>query len=116
MGEPLCFAAFGPLAVPAFFLALLPSSPYRTLVGPTVWWASVLVGITTAIILFCSHFHQLEDDRAIGKMSPVVRLGTTARAVQVSELGGSLEFNKLHADSQSCISFFLPFAGCVPCL
>jgi 1,4-dihydroxy-2-naphthoate octaprenyltransferase len=38
--------------------------------------ASVIIGITTSIILFCSHFHQVEDDLKAGKKSPIVRLGT----------------------------------------
>ena len=36
---------------------------------------AVLVGCTTAFILFTSHFHQEDGDRAAGKLSPVVRLG-----------------------------------------
>lgn len=43
---------------------------------PTVLGAAVLVGITTALILFCSHFHQIDGDLSVGKMSPLVRLGT----------------------------------------
>ncbi|KAL2576137.1 hypothetical protein AAZV13_16G057950 [Glycine max] len=42
----------------------------------TVLSASILVGFTTSLILFCSHFHQVEGDREVGKMSPLVRLGT----------------------------------------
>lgn len=45
---------------------------------------SLLVGITTTTILFCSHFHQIEGDRAHGKMSPLVRLGGE-KATQVRE-------------------------------
>jgi len=45
----------------------------------------VVVGITTTIILFCSHFHQIADDKAANKMSPLVRLGT-ANAVKVLHL------------------------------
>jgi len=37
---------------------------------------AVLVAFPTAVILFCSHFHQLEDDKRAGKRSPIVRLGT----------------------------------------
>jgi 1,4-dihydroxy-2-naphthoate octaprenyltransferase len=37
---------------------------------------SGLVGITTTVILFCAHFHQVEGDYAHGKMSPLVRMGT----------------------------------------
>ena len=43
---------------------------------------SVIMGITTSLILFCSHFHQIDDDKAANKMSPLVRLGT-ANGVKV---------------------------------
>ncbi len=46
------------------------------------WAAATIIGLSTAIILFCSHFHQVEDDLAAGKLSPIVRLGT-ARGSQV---------------------------------
>ncbi|KAJ4796547.1 hypothetical protein LUZ62_047793 [Rhynchospora pubera] len=75
LGEPLCFAAFGPFATTAFYFAsgtgVLPFDA-------TVLSASVLVGLTTTLILFCSHFHQIEGDVAVGKMSPLVRIGTEA--------------------------------------
>ena len=51
-------------------------------VPDAVWAVSVVVGITVTSVLFCSHFHQIEGDRAAGKMSPLVRLGAS-RAVQV---------------------------------
>ena len=85
LGEPLCFAAFGPLATGAFYLALasgvpggsvwggLPAAP--SLAQPGVMGVAALVGLTTTAILFASHLHQEEGDRAAGKMSPVVRLG-----------------------------------------
>ena len=84
LGEPICFAAFGPLAVGAFYLALaagtggsvwmgLPAVP--SLGQPGVMGAAALVGLTTSAILFTSHFHQEDGDRAAGKQSPVVRLG-----------------------------------------
>lgn len=38
--------------------------------------AAMLVAVPTTIILFCSHFHQYDDDKRAGKMSPIVRLGT----------------------------------------
>lgn len=52
-------------------------------IDPPILVASVLVGITTAAILFCSHFHQIEGDRAALKMSPLVRLGNTTRGFHV---------------------------------
>ncbi|KAK7319450.1 hypothetical protein RJT34_04171 [Clitoria ternatea] len=77
LGEPLCFAAFGPFATSAFYLlqgsaSVMGHSP----LSGTVLSASVLVGFTTSLILFCSHFHQVEGDEEVGKMSPLVRLGT----------------------------------------
>lgn len=38
--------------------------------------AALLVATPTTIILFCSHFHQYDDDKRAGKWSPIVRLGT----------------------------------------
>ncbi|XP_027161784.1 2-carboxy-1,4-naphthoquinone phytyltransferase, chloroplastic isoform X1 [Coffea eugenioides] len=76
LGEPLCFAAFGPFATTAFYL--LQSRTCELPITGTVLSASILVGLTTSLILFCSHFHQVKDDMAVGKMSPLVRLGTRA--------------------------------------
>ncbi|XP_008804768.2 2-carboxy-1,4-naphthoquinone phytyltransferase, chloroplastic isoform X2 [Phoenix dactylifera] len=82
LGEPLCFAAFGPFATTAFYFTnrskyLTSGLSHLPLTG-TVLSASVLVGLTTTFILFCSHFHQIDGDRAVGKMSPLVRIGTRA--------------------------------------
>lgn len=58
-----------------------------------VWAASALVGVTVAAILFCSHFHQIEGDRAAGKMSPLVRLGpTNGMQARVMHVGCSVLF------------------------
>ncbi|XP_028063509.1 2-carboxy-1,4-naphthoquinone phytyltransferase, chloroplastic isoform X2 [Camellia sinensis] len=73
-GEPLSFAAFGPFATTAFYL--LQSSTSELPITGTIVSASLLVGFTTTLILFCSHFHQVNGDRVVGKMSPLVRLGT----------------------------------------
>ncbi|KAL7599683.1 hypothetical protein Lser_V15G24384 [Lactuca serriola] len=77
LGEPLCFAAFGPFATTAFYL--LQGGGIRAEMLPittTILSASLLVGITTSLILFCSHFHQIAGDKAVGKFSPLVRIGT----------------------------------------
>ncbi|KAI5661368.1 hypothetical protein M9H77_20691 [Catharanthus roseus] len=74
LGEPLCFAAFGPFATTAFYL--LQSKTSEVPITGTVLSASLLVGLTTSLILFCSHFHQVDGDQAVGKFSPLVRLGT----------------------------------------
>lgn len=108
LGEPLCAAAFGPLATTAFYLAQLPPPPAITItttaaapaaaaaaaaasgaavpVPAVVWAAAAVVGATTASILFCSHFHQIEGDSAAGKRSPLVRLGHQS-AAEVLRLG-----------------------------
>eukprot|EP00268_Persea_americana_P052037 TRINITY_DN5804_c0_g1_i5.p1 TRINITY_DN5804_c0_g1~~TRINITY_DN5804_c0_g1_i5.p1 ORF type:complete len:123 (-),score=21.39 TRINITY_DN5804_c0_g1_i5:545-913(-) len=49
----------------------------------TILSASLLVGMTTSLILFCSHFHQVDGDQAVGKMSPLVRMGTQKGSVVV---------------------------------
>nr|AMP82909.1 bidirectional sugar transporter SWEET16 [Catalpa bungei] len=87
VGEPLLFVAFGPLSTIPFYL--LNSGASELPISGTVGWASVLVGLTTSLILFCSHFHQIDDDKAVGKISPLVRLGTEAgsEVVKVSIIG-----------------------------
>ncbi|WVZ26443.1 hypothetical protein V8G54_004987 [Vigna mungo] len=77
LGEPLCFAAFGPFATNAFYLLHGGASVMNHVpLSGTILSASILVGLTTSLILFCSHFHQVEGDKEVGKMSPLVRLGT----------------------------------------
>lgn len=70
VGEIICFLAFGPGAVSAAYYAQTHTFSTRNLA------ISTIVGISTSIILFCSHFHQVQDDLAAGKRSPIVRLGT----------------------------------------
>ncbi|MEH2114260.1 2-carboxy-1,4-naphthoquinone phytyltransferase [Nostoc sp.] len=70
LGEIICFFTFGPLAVEAAYYSQTQTWSMTALA------ASVIVGIATTLILFCSHFHQVKDDIAAGKRSPIVRLGT----------------------------------------
>jgi 1,4-dihydroxy-2-naphthoate octaprenyltransferase len=74
LGEILCFFAFGPLAFSAAYYSQTQTWSKVNLV------ASIIVGVTTTLILFCSHFHQIKDDAAVGKRSPIVRLGTQRAA------------------------------------
>lgn len=76
LGEIICFVCFGPLAVSAAYYSQTQSW------SPTSLVVSIIIGITTSLILFCSHFHQVKDDLAAGKRSPIVRLGT-ARGAQL---------------------------------
>ncbi|XP_073131660.1 2-carboxy-1,4-naphthoquinone phytyltransferase, chloroplastic-like [Henckelia pumila] len=85
LGEPTLFTGFGPLATIGFYL-LHSSARGELPISNTVVWSSILVGYTTTLILFCSHFHQIEDDKAVGKMSPLVRLGTK-KASKVLQYG-----------------------------
>ncbi|KAJ8905111.1 hypothetical protein NDN08_001621 [Rhodosorus marinus] len=73
VGEILTFFAFGPVGTPVFYYFQAPRSQATS----TLIVCSILVGITTSMILFGSHFHQVEQDFKSGKMSPIVRLGTT---------------------------------------
>ena len=76
VGEIICFICFGPIAIAAAYYSQTQTFSATSLT------VSVIVGITTSLILFCSHFHQVEDDLAAGKKSPIVRLGT-ARGAKV---------------------------------
>ena len=82
LGEPLCWLAFGPCATAAALLVLGPPD------GATIpWTTAVLLGsgpaLATTLVLFCSHFHQVQEDAAHGKHSPVVRLGTSRAAALI---------------------------------
>ncbi|MGQ9864777.1 MAG: 2-carboxy-1,4-naphthoquinone phytyltransferase [Pseudanabaenaceae cyanobacterium] len=68
-GEPLCFLAFGPIGVGLAYYSQAQSWSW------TIAPAAVSVGLAVTLVLFCSHFHQIEDDRAAGKRSPAVKLG-----------------------------------------
>lgn len=83
-GELICFICFGPLAVAAAYY-----SQTRAWSGPGLA-ASLIVGIATSLILFCSHFHQVEDDLAAGKRSPIIRMGTAKAAQLLPWLSGSI--------------------------
>ncbi len=74
-GEGLCFLSFGPLAVGAAYYSQSQSWPEHIGQGALLS-SALMIGITTTLVLFCSHFHQGEDDLKAGKKSPVVRLGT----------------------------------------
>ncbi|MEA5618660.1 2-carboxy-1,4-naphthoquinone phytyltransferase [Cronbergia sp. UHCC 0137] len=76
LGEILCFFAFGPMGMTAAYYSQTQTWSIINLA------ASVIVGIITSVVLFCSHFHQVKDDIAAGKRSPIVRLGTK-KAAQV---------------------------------
>jgi 1,4-dihydroxy-2-naphthoate octaprenyltransferase len=80
LGEPLCWLAFGPCATAAALLALAPQTATRA-----IPWVDALVlgggpALATTLVLFCSHFHQVDEDAAHGKRSPVVRLGSPRAA------------------------------------
>lgn len=84
LGEIICFVTFGPMAVAAAYYSQTQTWSMNCLA------ASVIVGIATSVILFCSHFHQVEDDAAVGKRSPIVRLGTKRGAQVLQWVGGSV--------------------------
>ena len=76
LGEPLCWIAFGPLATAAALIVVSPKSNFHTI----PWGTALMVGagpaMATTLVLFCSHFHQINQDAAVGKKSPLVILGT----------------------------------------
>lgn len=88
LGEPICFLTFGPMALAAAYYSQTQS--WQGLLDYPIPFliASTFIGISTSIILFCSHFHQVEDDQAAGKRSPIVRLGTQRGATLLSYATG----------------------------
>lgn len=84
LGEIICFICFGPLAIAAAYYSQTKTFSLNSIA------VSAIVGITTSLILFCSHFHQVADDLAAGKRSPIVRLGTTKAAQLLPWFGGSI--------------------------
>ena len=76
LGEPLCWVAFGPLATAAALIVISPKSTFNSI----PWGTALIVGagpaMATTLVLFCSHFHQINQDAAAGKKSPLVVLGT----------------------------------------
>ncbi|MCY4332062.1 MAG: 2-carboxy-1,4-naphthoquinone phytyltransferase [Cyanobacteria bacterium MAG CAR1_bin_15] len=89
LGEPLCWLAFGPLATAAALVGLGTPAPGLEGGGggPLDLFLAGQLGcgpaLATTLVLFCSHFHQVEDDVAHGKRSPVQRLGTARAAALV---------------------------------
>lgn len=83
-GEILCFFSFGPLAVAAAYYSQTQSWSLTSLL------ASIVLGLSTSLILFCSHFHQVQDDLAAGKRSPIVRLGTQLSAQLLPWICGAM--------------------------
>ena len=81
-GEPLCWLAFGPCATAAALLALQPKTVSLIPTG-TAWLLGAGPALATTLVLFCSHFHQVTEDAAHGKRSPVVQLGTARSAALV---------------------------------
>ncbi|MGF1566648.1 MAG: 2-carboxy-1,4-naphthoquinone phytyltransferase [Nodosilinea sp.] len=84
LGEMLCFLSFGPLGMGAAYYSQTQSWSWGSQL------AGLIVGLTTTLVLFCSHFHQVEDDIAAGKRSPIVRLGTRRGATLVPWVCGGV--------------------------
>ena len=87
LGEILCFISFGPLAIAAAYYAQTQS---WAALSPALLPTCLIVGTTTTLVLFCSHFHQREDDLQAGKKSPIVRLGTHRAAQLLPYICGSI--------------------------
>ncbi|MFN3360565.1 MAG: 2-carboxy-1,4-naphthoquinone phytyltransferase [Pseudanabaenaceae cyanobacterium] len=83
LGEVLCFFAFA-IAVGAAYYSQVQSFSL------SLFLPAVINGLSTSLILFCSHFHQVEDDKKAGKFSPIVRLGTKRSAQLIPWLCGGI--------------------------
>jgi len=84
LGEIICFLCFGPIALSAAYYSQTQGFSWFPLVTSTI------IGISTSLILFCSHFHQVADDLAAGKRSPIVRLGTKTGANVLASFTASI--------------------------
>jgi len=80
-GEPLCWIAFGPLAHSAGLIALDTNNIYNSKIP---WEEALMLGsgpsLAITLVLFCSHFHQIKEDKNYGKNSPLVILGAKRSA------------------------------------
>ena len=80
LGEPLCWIAFGPLTHSAALIALDPNNNYLRI----PWKEALMLGsgpsLAITLVLFCSHFHQIKEDKCHGKNSPLVILGAKKSA------------------------------------
>ncbi|MEM9485194.1 MAG: 2-carboxy-1,4-naphthoquinone phytyltransferase [Cyanobacteria bacterium P01_F01_bin.116] len=83
LGEPLCFISFSIGVGAAYY-----SQAQTFSIG--CWALAAIIGMATTLVLFCSHFHQVSDDIAAGKRSPIVRLGTLGGANLLPWLCGSI--------------------------
>lgn len=92
LGEVICYFAWTIAVAAAHASQIVPSPSLRAAVealvnrDSTLPAAAALVALPTALILLCSHFHQIADDSAAGKKSPVVRLGTARASALVRVL------------------------------
>ena len=76
LGEPLCWIAFGPLATAAAIIVISPKTSFHSIPWETAFMVGAGPAMATTLVLFCSHFHQVDQDAAVGKKSPLVVLGT----------------------------------------
>ena len=103
LGEILCFLSFGPLAVGAAYYAQTQTWEGAWASSSALLPTALILGITTTLVLFCSHFHQVDDDLKAGKKSPVVRLGTRRAAQLLPWACGSVFTLSLLAIVQSAL-------------
>jgi 1,4-dihydroxy-2-naphthoate octaprenyltransferase len=121
LGEIICFITFGPMALAAAYYSQTGSWSPLIASGASVLGlgvAAIAIGLATSLILFCSHFHQVADDIAAGKRSPIVRLGTRrganllpwiCGAIYIAPIAGVL-FGALHPASMAML-LSLPLAA-----
>jgi 1,4-dihydroxy-2-naphthoate octaprenyltransferase len=83
LGEIICLISFSMVVVAAYY----SQAQTWSIVS---FAAAIIVAIATSLILFCSHIHQVEDDLAAGKRSPIVRLGTKKASQILPWFGGSI--------------------------
>ncbi len=91
--RPYGYSGFGELAVLAFFgFAACAGSAYvqAEAVPAAAWWGSLVVGLPACAVLLANNIRDVETDRATGKRTLAVRIGTPrARGLFVACLVGA---------------------------
>lgn len=97
LGDAFVFLFFGLVPVPAMdylhLLASLEAEPALAPLGPQsgpvsaqAWWAAVSVGCVVTAILVVNNLRDIDQDRAVGKITSAVILGRTATKIWYSML------------------------------
>src|SRR6185295_5657199 len=95
VGEIATFVAFGPLMVMGAFLAQYPptnsnsTAPFDSGAIAATILPGIAFGCLAAMVSLARYFPAVEEDRAKGKLTPVVRFGVGPSSLAALALGAS---------------------------